>query len=200
MWVLALCSKQIEMSLRKAFLSILLVLLLLPAFSQSAIDYSHKTLVKALRKAGIQDLTSLNVIVLADSISSIQPTNGKYFEIKAENKYHHNYVYVGRVNSCRADGCSISANPSQAGSSEYFDYFMLFDKNLKVQYVKVFNYQATHGQEITARGWLKQFIGYDGNEKMTVGKNIDAVSGATISVNAITDDITDKSELLKNLL
>ncbi len=35
---------------------------------------------------------------------------------------------------------------------------------------------------------------------MTVGKNIDAVSGATISVNAITDDITDKTELLKNLL
>lgn len=188
------------MNLKKAILAPLIVLLLIPVFSQTEIDYGHRSLVKVLRKAEIQDLTSLKEIAIPDTKAIFSSISGKYFEIERENERNFKYIYVGRVNSCRAGGCSISNNSSQAGSAEYFDYFMLFDKNLKVKNVKVFNYQATHGQEITARGWLKQFIGFDGNEKMTVGKNIDAVSGATISVNAITDDITDKTELLKNLL
>lgn len=200
MWVLALCSKPIEMNLKRAILSILVLLMLLPAFSQTEIDYGHKTMVKVLQKSGIQDLKALKMMALSDSIASVLPINGKYFEVETENVQGYKYLYVGRVNSCRAGGCSISNNLSHEGSSEYFDYFMLFDKSLAVQYVKVYNYQATHGHEITARGWLKQFIGFDGDEAMTVGKNIDAVSGATISVNAITNDISRKTEILKKLM
>ncbi len=58
---------------------------------------------------------------------------------------------------------------------------------------------ATHGQEITARGWLKQFIGYNGSESLKVDKNIDTISGATISVYAITSDIKLITCLLKSL-
>ncbi|MBZ0242985.1 MAG: FMN-binding protein [Bacteroidales bacterium] len=185
--------------MKRAILPLMLLFLILPAFSQTDIDYGHKTLVKVLRKAEIQDLKTLKEMVLSGSTSSIPPINGKYFEIETENTRHYKYLYVGRVNSCRAGGCSISNNLSKDLSSEYFDYFMLFDKSLAVQYIKVFNYQATHGQEITARGWLKQFIGFDGNKEMTVGKNVDAISGATISVNGITDDISYKTELLREL-
>jgi len=188
------------MNLKRAILSMMLLFLILPAFSQTDIDYGHKTLVKVLRKAEIQDLKTLKEMVFSGSTSSIPPINGKYFEIETENTRHYKYLYVGRVNSCRAGGCSISNNLSKDLSSEYFDYFMLFDKNLKVQYVKVFNYQATHGQEITARGWLKQFVGFDENKEISVGKNIDAISGATISSNAITDDISHKTKFLKEVL
>jgi len=55
--------------------------------------------------------------------------------------------------------------------------------------VKVFNYQATHGHEITAKGWLKQFIGYTAKGNLNVGKTVDSISGATISVNGITSNI-----------
>lgn len=189
-----------NMNLNRITLALLVVLVLMPVFSQSGIDYHHKTLVKVLQKAGIQDLINLTEIVAPDSMSSVLPTNGKYFEIEIENKEHFKYLYVGRTNSCHARGCSISNNLSQEGNPEYFDYFMLFDKSLRVQLVKVFNYQATHGQEVTANGWLKQFVGFDGNTKLTVGKEIDSISGATISVNAITSDILEKTELLKQLL
>lgn len=188
------------MNVRKVILSLSVMLMLIPVFSQTDIDYFHKTLVKVLQKAGIQDLKALKEMVLPDSISSLLPTNGKYFEIEVENADHYKYIYVGRVYSCRAGGCSISTEVSQEGNSEYFDYLILFDKSLTVQLVKVFNYQATHGHEITAKGWLKQFIGFDGNEELMVGKDIDAVSGATISVNAITYDISQKSELLKKIV
>jgi Na+-translocating ferredoxin:NAD+ oxidoreductase RnfG subunit len=74
----------------------------------------------------------------------------------------------------------------------------LFDKTKSVTSVVVYNYEATHGQEITAKGWLKQFLGYNGSRNLVVGKNIDSISGATISVNAITADIARNTALLKS--
>ncbi|MCF8392078.1 MAG: FMN-binding protein, partial [Bacteroidales bacterium] len=73
--------------------------------------------------------------------------------------------------------------------SEYFDYFILFDAAKTVELVRVFNYQASHGQEVTAPGWLRQFVGYGGQEGLVVGREIDAISGATISADGITMDL-----------
>lgn len=110
------------------------------------------------------------------------------------------YVYVGRVVSCRAGGCSAAGAAFQANAPEYFDYFMLFNDQGEVLKLKVFNYRATHGHEITVAGWLKQFIGYNGREDLVVGKHIDSISGATISVNSLTSDVENKTRLLQAFL
>ncbi len=167
--------------------------------AQTGVNYKNKALIKALQKAGVSDLSAIEEIVVPDSVISSNQIKGKYFLIKESNEKQYEYVYVGRVNSCRAGGCSISNDLSKDGASEYFDYYILFDKNKTVQAVKVFNYQATHGQEITAKGWLKQFVGHDGSESLQVDKNIDAISGATISVYAITYDVEVKTDILKQI-
>ena len=110
---------------------------------------------------------------------------GGYFKV-FDNLNHIGYCYIGRVNSCRSGGCSISHDSTPAGAFEYFDYLISMDLNKEVKSVKVYNYQATHGQEVCSKGWLKQFIGYKGNTELVVGKDIDAIAGATISVYAIT--------------
>ena len=188
------------MNWKKTILSFLILLIIMPVSSQSDINYRHKTMIKFLQKSGIQDLKTLKEIVPSASKSSTQLINGKYYKIGTENKEHFKYMYVGRVNSCRASGCTMSTDSSKDNNSEYFDYFMMFDIKGTVQYVKVFNYQATHGHEITAKGWLKQFEGHDGKRKLAVGKEIDAISGATISANAITFDILQKTVILKEIL
>lgn len=160
------------------------------------INYKHKSLVRVLKKSGITDMSTIKEIAVQDSIMKKYRIKGKYFVVNAQNKNEYKYIYVGRVNSCRTGGCSISNDMSKEGESEYFDYYILYDKYKTVQAVKVFNYQATHGHEITAKGWLKQFIGYNGTESLQVDKNIDAISGATISVYAITFDIELKTEVL----
>lgn len=166
--------------------------------SQTDVDYKHKSLLKALKKVGITDMSVITEIVLSDSVNEANPINGKYFLINDTNVSQYKYVYVGRVNSCRAGGCSATNDIPPDSNSEYFDYYILFDTDKTVQAVKVFNYQATHGQEITAKGWLKQFIGHNGSEPLQVDKNIDAISGATISVHAITIDVEMKTEILIN--
>lgn len=167
--------------------------------SQSEIDYKHRSLVKILQKSGVPDIEALTELSLSDSLVATR-IKGKYFQLDEDAASLFKYIYVGRVNSCRAGGCSISSRVGEDDSSEYFDYFILFDKDKSVKLVKVFNYAASHGQEVTAKGWLRQFVGYNGDKPLQVDKNIDAISGATISVYAITEDVAVKTELLNQVL
>ncbi len=178
----------------------LLILLLLNfglAMSQAEIDYQPKSLGKTLHKAGIENLSLVEELTFPDSIRNAVTLRGKFFQIPSEQS-SFKYIYIGRVNSCRAGGCSVSNN-IESGGSEYFDYFILFDSKKTVQEVKVFNYQATHGQEVTVKSWLKQFIGHSEDQTLAVNKNIDGISGATISVYAITADIEAKTKLLNRI-
>ncbi len=169
---------------------------------RTPVDFHHKTICKELKKvSGITnpkriELTSLTKTSPAGEIS------GKFYLIPpASPKTNSYFLYVGRVNSCRAGGCSNSnGTPVTDTQYEYFDYFILFSQNGKILKVKIFNYQATHGQEITARGWLNQFTGTTSIKKLKVGKNIDAISGATVSVYAITEDVSIQISRLAKLL
>lgn len=110
------------------------------------------------------------------------------------------YVYSGRVYTCRAGGCSIGASAHYDESSEYFDYFILYDTAVKILSVTIYNYEASHGYEITSKGWLKQFLGYFHGKGLDSEKDIDAISGATISVFGITEDVKYRTEVLSELL
>lgn len=126
-----------------------------------------------------------------------ETNNGIFWTIIGKNE-SVGFVYTGRVFSCCKNGCTASQSLDASERTEFFDYFILFDKSKSVISVVVYNYEATRGQEVTAKGWLKQFAGYNGSKNLVVGKNIDSISGATISANAITTDITHKTLLLRN--
>ena len=164
-------------------------------------DYEDKALLKELQKVSGVEKPDWQEISIPETLLASNPIQGKFMVLSIVNSNEiKKYIYVGRVNSCRQGGCS---NPGQAltiETPEYFDYLIVFDSNVSVQQVKVYNYQATHGQEVGNKGWLKQFQGYDGSRSLTVGKSVDAISGATISVYSITDDIQEKTRLLKKIL
>jgi hypothetical protein len=168
---------------------------------QPGIEYDHKRLFRAIeREWGLSDPV-LEELKVPDGIRMKEAIQGKFFRILGkEQDARRHYAYVGRVNSCRAGGCSVSPDEDLYGDSEYFDYFILFGPGPVVQDVQVYNYQATHGQEVSARGWLRQFTGYDGTIHLKVGKEVDAISGATISVYGITQDVMEKTRLLGELI
>lgn len=67
-----------------------------------------------------------------------------------------------------------------------FDYLVLFDTGLKVVHSKVLIYREEYGGEIGSKRWLKQFLGKSGGDRVNCKTNIDAISGATISVRSMT--------------
>ena len=186
--------------IRILILSLFTIFTVIPP-GQPEIDYQHKRLYKELEREWGMVNPTLVELGIPDSLTEEMPGPGKYFRVSDsddESRYH--YIYIGRVNSCRAGGCSLSLDQETYGDSEYFDYFILFDSLTTVQQVRVFNYQATHGQEVSAKGWLRQFDGYDGSTVLKVGKDIDAISGATISVYGITRDVQERTRLLARII
>lgn len=160
-------------------------------------DFEDKSLQKELQKIGGIEKPEWKEIDVPEAIAiTIQ---GKFLILSDPNNAKK-YIYVGRVNSCRQGGCSNPAQTISIETPEYFDYLIVFDAGLSVQQVKVYNYQATHGQEVTNKGWLKQFAGYNGSRSLTVGKNIDAIAGATVSVYGITTDVQEKTQILKQMM
>ncbi|WP_411031426.1 FMN-binding protein [Spongiimicrobium sp. 3-5] len=67
-----------------------------------------------------------------------------------------------------------------------FDYLVVFDQQLKVVHSKVLIYREEYGGEIGSKRWLKQFLGKTGKDRVNYETNIDAISGATISVRSMT--------------
>ncbi len=185
--------------MKQSVLTLILFALSYLAFGRGDINYEHKAIQKTLVKSCNMVNPQLSEVTLPKELCC--NLQGKFFSVTSDTDSDIKHMYIGRVNSCRAGGCSIPTALTQGGDSEYFDYLVLFNAQNDVVLVKVFNYQATHGHEVTAKGWLKQFIGYNTSDKdLEVGKNIDSISGATISVNSITQDISDKTRIINEYL
>lgn len=166
-----------------------------------AIDFNPKQIQTDIAKFQLSDTDLKLAFQEIELQSNTMVEEGKFYNVlnNASKKIIY-YVYIGRVNSCRTGGCSIDRELIGIETSEYFDYYILFDPDCRISKVRIYNYQATHGQEVTAKNWLKQFIGFDDKSTLKVGKNVDAISGATISVYAITNDIESKTLLMRKLI
>lgn len=80
------------------------------------------------------------------------------------------YVYLGEAPSMK----------------KVFDYVVLFNPDMSVKKSKILIYREDYGRQVGSQRWLKQFIGKKSGESLTYGKDIDAISGATISAKSMT--------------
>lgn len=103
-----------------------------------------------------------------------------FFKITSENTFL-GYGYIG-------SGRSKAAT---------FDYLVLFDSELVITKSKVLVYREEYGGEISSKRWLKQFDGKSTkSDELRYNEDIIPISGATISVRAMTQSMND---LLKSL-
>ena len=84
------------------------------------------------------------------------------------------------------------------GRYDYFDYIVAYAPDLSVLGLTVLVYRSAHGAAICQKGWLGQFEGYAG-EELTLGKEIDAVAGATISATSMVKDMKRTHQLMIRL-
>lgn len=91
----------------------------------------------------------------------------------------------------------IGSAPSKTAK---FDFMVLFDKEARIINSKVLVYREDYGGEIGSRRWLRQFIGKGVHDRVSLESNIDAISGATISVRSMTyamDNLLQSMAILK---
>lgn len=77
-----------------------------------------------------------------------------------------------------------------------FDYLVIFDNELIIKKIKILAYREDYGGEIGSKRWLKQFNDLSKEDTVVYGKDIKAISGATISARSMTIAI---NELLQSI-
>jgi len=106
------------------------------------------------------------------------------------------YGIVRLANGCKIGGCVKPDNIDPETEHEQFYFSTLYDVNGEIVSIKVLEYTSQYGYEITAKSWLKQFIGKKGGS-LKVDHEIDGISGATISVHSIVNEVNSQQNVIE---
>jgi len=145
----------------------------------------QKKVDKEIKSAFSLEDFNMEAIEIPKVISSELPSvfsDDNFFQIKTIDSLL-GYAYIGKA-------------PSK---TDKFDYLVLFDTEFIIKKSKVLIYREDYGGEIGSKRWLKQFIGKSENDTLLHGKDIMAISGATISTMSLTKAINDLLKSIKIL-
>ncbi len=113
--------------------------------------------------------------------STIEGLEGNFFTI-INGDLLKGYIYVAQAPSMK----------------NVFDYMVVFSPQLEIEKAKVLIYREQHGRQIGTVRWLSQFKGLSTEDRPELGKEIDGISGATISSKSMTKAVHDLLLALSN--
>lgn len=86
------------------------------------------------------------------------------------------------------------------GKVDSFTYLIIFKPDGIIENVSVLVYKENYGGEIGSKRFLRQFAGKSNGMNMEYTEDIDGISGATISVQAIIRAVRENSVTFSNLI
>ena len=122
-----------------------------------------------------------------------------YFEKKARLRFMFDHIYVWEIT--RSDTMiGIAILDNVLGKSLPITFLSCFNTDGQLIKAHIVKYREDYGYEVGNKHWLNQFIGLGVNSDFIIGKNIDGISGATISVNSVTRGINRSAIIVEYLL
>jgi Na+-translocating ferredoxin:NAD+ oxidoreductase RnfG subunit len=120
-------------------------------------------------------------------------------ENQIQQKFFGDYVYLWLI--CDSDSISgFAILDNVYGKSMPITFLTIFDYSGSITLVDIIRYREPFGGAIASRNWLDQFIGKNSEDNFTFGKNIDSITGATISVGSVTKGIKKLTILSQYIL
>ena len=121
------------------------------------------------------------------------------FEKKVRLRFMFDHIYVWEIT--RSDTIvGIAILDNVLGKSLPITFLSCFNSDGKLIKAHIVKYREDYGYEVGNKHWLNQFIGLGVNSDFIIGKNIDGISGATISVNSVTRGINRSAIIVEHLL
>ncbi len=88
----------------------------------------------------------------------------------------------------------------EVGQHEYIDFATFFDRNGKVTRAEVVAYREPYGEAIRSKRFRKQFVGRQASSGFRPGRDIDVITGATLSARAMAKAVRRASVLLDDFV
>ena len=112
----------------------------------------------------------------------------KLVQNEAKQKFHRDKLYYWNI----VHGDSTIAYAfldNVIGKSMPITFMVILGINGEIINTTIIKYREAYGGEIKHTGWLAQFNNRNNQSSYKVGKDIDGITGATISVNSISKGI-----------
>ncbi|MEZ4288527.1 MAG: FMN-binding protein [Polyangiales bacterium] len=145
-------------------------------------------------RSSFSDCTRVRFLRTANSSNSRKVIETKLGYTLAKKDY---VVYVAEKGD-QAVGYAVF--DSEIGQHEAIDFATFFDSAGKVTRFEVVAYREPYGDEIRGTRFRKQFVGRNAKSGFDFKRDVDAVSGATLSARAATKAVQRAAMLVEQLL
>ena len=120
-------------------------------------------------------------------------------EKQVKQKFFDSSVYYYQIiNNYKINGYALLDNVY--GKSLPITFLVLFDNAGNIISSQIVKYREQYGGSVKNPQWNEQFIGKNYSSSFEVGKEINSISGATISVNSVTKGIQKLTLLIKEII
>ena len=126
----------------------------------------------------------------------------KEVENQVKQKFYRDKLYYWTISK---DDTTIAYAflDNVIGKSMPITFLVILNINGNIINTNVIKYREAYGGEVGNKGWLQQFINKNINSSYNIGKDINGISGATISVKSMSkgiQKITTLYPLIQNQL
>jgi len=127
-------------------------------------------------------------VKIESSKFTIPPEIKNKVEHEAGQAFYSDAVYIFKIAE-RDSVISIGILDNVYGKSLPMTFIVLYSTNGEVLSTSVVKYREPYGGGVRLKSWNDQFKGKNSKSGFKIGKDIDSISGATISVRSLTKGI-----------
>ena len=109
-------------------------------------------------------------------------------ENTVKQKFFKDLLYVYKI-SLKDTVIAFGFLDNVIGKSMPITFFVLLDVEGNIISTNIIKYREPYGGAVSNENWNEQFTGKNSDSDFTIGKSVNGISGATISVNSVTKGI-----------
>ena len=107
---------------------------------------------------------------------------------KVKQRFYRDELYYWNISN-NDTTIAYALMDNVLGKSMPITFLVILNNEGNILASEVIKYREAYGGEVGNKNWLAQFTHFNDTTDFKVGKNIDGISGATISVNSLSKGI-----------
>jgi len=107
---------------------------------------------------------------------------------KVKQRFYRDKLYYWNISN-NDTTIAYALMDNVLGKSMPITFLVILNNEGNILASEVIKYREAYGSEVGNKNWLAQFTHFSDTTDFKVGKNIDGISGATISVNSLSKGI-----------